>query len=286
MAKKKRETPAGAPEWMVTFSDMMTLLLCFFVIIVAMSEVKKDKKYYEVLKSLKAAFGGKPSLLGATPELETPLNTIIEDLSAISLSTWTKKKGDTDVEGVQDVKWRVTDVRKGVKVEIGGHVSFERFSATLLPDAKILVAKAAETMRGQNLKITVRGHATREPLPSDSPYADPWDLSYARAKAVTLELAHNGILPQRILCVATGDTEPLVAQAYNEERRAMNRRVEIVVTEDSVDDYVGEPIETGNLVPEDERKADPDVASGPDVTAGPDVRQENAELQQVKKTDQ
>ena len=53
------KSKGGAPEWMVTYGDMMTLLLCFFVIIVSMSEIKKDEKFLQVLESIRSAFGSK-----------------------------------------------------------------------------------------------------------------------------------------------------------------------------------------------------------------------------------
>ena len=78
-----------------------------------------------------------------------------------------------------------------------------------------------------------------EPLPDHSLYEDARDLSYARARAVALELERNGVRRVRLMPVAVADTEPLVRQAYTEQRRALNRRVEILVTEDLIDDYAG-----------------------------------------------
>ena len=82
----------------------------------------------------------------------------------------------------------------------------------------------------------MRGHATDEPLPPGSPYRDAHDLSYARAKAVALALEKDGVLPTRVVVVATGDAEPLVQQAFTEDLRSLNRRVEILVTEDLADE--------------------------------------------------
>ncbi|MBU0718682.1 MAG: OmpA family protein, partial [Planctomycetes bacterium] len=126
---------------------------------------------------------------------------------------------------------------------VGGRITFDRFSATLKPEARELVAKTAERLRGYNTKILVRGHTTREPLPADSLYEDVRDLSYARARAVIREFEKNGVRGVRLIAVALGDTEPVVKQAYTEERRALNRRVEILVTEDLIEDYAGSTLE-------------------------------------------
>ncbi|MGB0714397.1 MAG: OmpA/MotB family protein [Phycisphaerae bacterium] len=239
MPGKKEEPPAGAPEWMVTYGDAMTLLLCFFVIIVSMSEVKKDEKFQQVIESLRAAFGGYQGAPGAVPTQNVPNNVLIQRLQELEVPIHTNKKGDSDEEGIHGKKVRVTDVRDGIEVVIGGLISFERFSATLKPEARDLLAQTAQRIRGYNTKILVRGHATKERLPLDSVYDDARDLSYARAKAVADELVRQGIRPVRLMLVAVGDAEPLVRQAYTEPRRAKNRRVEILVTEDLISDREG-----------------------------------------------
>ena len=77
------------------------------------------------------------------------------------------------------------------------------------------------------------------------------DLSIARARAVADALHRNGIRPERIRIVGAGSTEPLVAQAYTEQRRALNRRVEIIVTEAIVEDYAGRPVSADEREPND-----------------------------------
>ena len=241
MARSKRqpEAPKGAPDWLVTYGDAMTLLLCFFVIIVSMSEVKRDERFQQVMESLKRAFGGYEGAVGEVPIENVPANTLIAKLMELEAPISKKKQGDSDDEGIHGKKFRVTNVRDGLEVVVGGRITFDRFSATLKPEGRILIGRAAERLRGYNTKILIRGHATHEPLPDDSLYEDARDLSYARARAVALELERNGVRRVRLILVGVGDTEPLVRQAYTEDRRALNRRVEILVTEDLIDDYAG-----------------------------------------------
>lgn len=224
---------------MVTYGDTMTLLLCFFVIIVSMSEVKQDQRFQQVMESLRKAFGGYVGSVGRIPIVNDPTNTLLAKLLELEIPELTDKKGDSDEEGIQGRKFRVTNVRDGLEVVVGGLITFDRFSATLKPQARELIARTAELLGGYNTKLLVRGHATREPLPEDSLYEDVRDLSYARARAVGRALQDNGVRPVRLILVAAGNTEPLVNQAYTEERRALNRRVEILVTEDLIDDYAG-----------------------------------------------
>ncbi|RME38088.1 MAG: hypothetical protein D6788_08100 [Planctomycetota bacterium] len=235
----KQEQPEGAPEWMVTYGDAMTLLLCFFVILVSMSEIKKNERFQEVVESLRRAFGGYKGAVGAVPIQNVSTNTLISKLLELEVPIVLKHKGDADEEGIHGREFRVTNVRDGLEVVVGGRITFDRFSAVLKPRGRTLIAQTAERLRGYNTKILIRGHATREPLPEDSLYKDARDLSYARAKAVADELIRHGVRPIRLVLVAVGDTEPLVRQAYTEQRRALNRRVEILVTEELIDDYAG-----------------------------------------------
>ncbi|MCH7838614.1 MAG: flagellar motor protein MotB [Planctomycetes bacterium] len=245
-SKKVRKGPAGAPEWMVTYGDTMTLLLCFFVIIVSMSELKEDEKFQKVMESLRAAFGGYQGSVGSVPIANVPTNALIAKLLELESPILTKNKGDSDEEGIHGKKFRVTNVRDGLEVVVGGRITFNRFSATLMPEGRDLIAKSAERLRGYNTKILIRGHATHEPLPEDSMYQDANALSYARARATAQELENSGVRRVRMLLVAAGDTEPLVRQAYTERRRAINRRVEILVTEELIEEYSGSNL-TDNL---------------------------------------
>lgn len=236
---KRREAPKGCPDWMVTYGDAMTLLLCFFVIMLSMSEIKQDERFQQVMESLRRAFGGYYGAVGPVPLKNEPMNTLIAKLLEVEVPTYTDKTGDSDEEGIHGKKFRVTNVRDGLEVIVGGRITFRRFSATLLPEGRDLIGQTAERLRGYNTKILVRGHATREPLPPDSLYEDARDLSYARAKAMARELIKHGVRPIRLMLVAVGDTEPLARQAYTEVRLALNRRVEILVTEQLIDDFAG-----------------------------------------------
>lgn len=242
MATKKqpKKDTGGAPAWMVTYGDMMTLLLCFFVIIVAMSEIKKEDKFRQVLESIRQAFGYESSMEVA-PGDRTPVNSLIRQLERIVVPSNINKEGDVDEEGIDGRVEKVTDVREGIQIVVGGQIAFDRFSAVLKEAAERRIAQVAVRIRGKNTKIIVRGHATKEPLPEDSLYENPMDLSYARARAVAGTLVEHGVRPARIRIEANGDREPIARQTYTEQRRAVNRRVEIIVTEALLQDYAGKP---------------------------------------------
>lgn len=236
---KKEEPPQGAPDWVVTYGDCMSLLLCFFIVLFSMSEVKKDDRFMQVMESIQAAFGGYEGSTGTMPLDSKSINSIISKLLELEMQTSDLEKGDADEAGIEGRKYRVTNIRDGVHVVIGGTITFEPFSAVLLPQARDLIAKTGDTLRGYRTKIRIRGHATLDPMPPDSLYSDARDLSYSRARAVALELELQGIETDRLILEAAGSYEPLVRQAYTDKQRAANRRVEIVVTEKLVEEYSG-----------------------------------------------
>ena len=252
MATKKKQDSAGAPAWMVTYGDMMTLLLCFFVLLVAMSEIKEEEKFRQVVQSIRNAFGYESSLDTAPGDMD-PVNALMQELQSIILPPQQSMQGDTDEEGIDGRVQKVTDVRDGIEIVVGGRIAFDRFSAVLKPRAEERIARVAEKIGGKNTKIIVRGHATREPLPEDSLYDNPLRLSYARAEAVADTLVRHGVRAARIRIEANGDREPINSQAYTEERRAVSRRVEIIVTEALLQEYAGKPMTGEQEEPPDAR---------------------------------
>jgi chemotaxis protein MotB len=249
MPYRKAETSQGAPGWVVTYADFVTVLLCFFIALVSMGDIKKDR-FQQAVESLQGAFGGFTGFKGGietTPVDGNPKNALLQRLSELETPTAKIKQGNSENEGRNTTEeragggheFRVTTVRDGLRIVIGGPIAFDRFGAVLKPEARDLIAHTAERIRGYNTKVLVRGHATNEPLSPGSPFRNPRDLSYSRANAVARTLEENGVRTVRIQAVAVGDTEPLVRQAYTEERRVLNRRVEILVTEDLVDENAG-----------------------------------------------
>ena len=99
MARKKKPPPPGAPEWMVTFGDMMSLLLCFFVIIVSMSEVKQDQRFQKVIESIKRSFGSDMSI-GVAPGDNVPTNTMDPEKINMKIQQMILNKGRSKDRGI------------------------------------------------------------------------------------------------------------------------------------------------------------------------------------------
>ena len=236
MAKKQKKTEEGAPAWMVTFGDMMALLLCFFVMLVAMSEIKEEDKYKEVVHAIQKAFGYRGGM-GLVPGVVSPANTIDMRKSQLLLRKFQMKIGKSTDQGIEGPEPSVKTIREGMEYVVGGLIAFEQGKARLLGRGKAELDLFVQLVHGMNTKIRIKGHAARKPKRMYQPYATLDELSYARAQAVKQYLITKGIRPERLTCEACGTSEPLETEAYDEKSRAKNRRVSLIVTEMLVEDY-------------------------------------------------
>lgn len=233
--RPKRQQP-GAPEWLVTFGDMMALLLCFFILLQMFSELKQDREYQRVITAIKEAFGYSGGI-GVLPVDDPPLRSIVEQLEEMAIKQYDESKTDrSPVKSVEGAHMRVRKIREGLVFTIGGASSFDEGSAEIKPAVRRELEKLSVLLGGRNNKITIRGHAAVKYLPPDSPYENLDDLSYHRARNVKRTLVELGMADRVFRMEAVGTREPLHPRAYQESDAAENRRVEIILTEELVEE--------------------------------------------------
>ncbi|TVQ31263.1 MAG: hypothetical protein EA376_10360 [Phycisphaeraceae bacterium] len=242
MAKRHKKQKAGLPDWLLTYGDMMTLLLCFFILLAAFSELRRDHEYQRVVTAVKEAFGYSGGV-GVLPVDDPPLRSLIESLEHLTKQTLDKTRvSQSQEEGMSGRTTTVSRVHDGLKFTIGGHLTFQPESAELMEPARQELLKIARLLRGRNNKIEIRGHAATKSLSTGARYDDLQDLSYYRAKAVGEFLVREGGLSRQVVVLqARSDTEPLTPRAHSPETQAVNRRVEIIQTEAMVDDFHPDP---------------------------------------------
>jgi len=236
--RRPKKAAPGVPEWVVTYGDMMSLLLCFFILLAAFSELKRDHEYQRVITAVKEAFGFSGGV-GVMPTDDPPLRSMIQLMEQLAQkSRENTKVSESETRGVTGKQTRVTKVQEGMMFTIGGHLTFAPGSSELREEAKEELLRVARLLKGRRNKVSVRGHASSKILQAGSPHGDLFDLSYYRAKAIADFLATEGQLDRQVLVIeARGDTEPLVHRQYNPEAQTLNRRVEIIMTEVMVEDF-------------------------------------------------
>jgi len=233
MAKRRKNNQGSrVPEWVVTFGDMMSLLLCFFILLQMFSEIKKDQEYQRVITAIKEAFGY-AGLIGVMPVPDPPLKSLVEVLETMAVENnndETKVSQNTE-QGVDGEQMRVTRVREGIVFTIGGPSTFDPLSAEVKDSVKAELEKLAVLLAGRKNKVEIIGHAAAKYIPAESPWRNLDHLSYERAENVKNLLIEYGLDDSVFRLKAVGMREPVRPRAVEPDDAAENRRVEIILTE-------------------------------------------------------
>jgi len=227
------------PEWVVTFGDMMSLLLTFFIMLVSLSEMKSEDEYQAMVSSMQQNFGYMNSLNSFMPGRARPANSPVDKLATTGRSNRkdTMQGGDKQ-KAVTGENPRVMVVRPGKETGVGGVIFFAENSAELSPAAKTALSELTTELVGKAQHIEVRGHSSRRPLPADSMYSTHWDLAYARSKAVMDELVQeHDINNERIRMSVSGGNEPIQIVAGGD---LTNDRVEVYMLDSIVSENQGD----------------------------------------------
>ena len=219
---------AGAPDWLVTFGDLMSLLLTFFVLLLSFSNMEMVK-FRTMAGSVRNAFGMKSDIaisdvpMGNTlMPFEDPLqgdgkdgNERVKD----SIEEILKESG-LEAEGAVEV------TERGVLLRLQGDLLFDSASVALKAKSLPLLDRLAAYSATVEHPIEVDGHTDNVPI-ATMIYPSNWELSAARAGSAVRYLAERGVPPARMRATGHADTVP-VKQNFAPEGRAENRRVEIL----------------------------------------------------------
>jgi chemotaxis protein MotB len=241
MARKKRqgepEKPENEERWLLTYSDMITLLMTFFVVMYAMSRVEQTK--FEALsESLSAAFAGMPGIQaeGAGGHSLSPTGTPLRAAPGTGLSPKPAKKSTPFMERatstlqtqIQTGAIRMDTEARGIVLGLSGDVFFRVGQSTLNSDALSMLTQVAELLRDLPQPIVVEGFTDSTPLDPGSPFGSNLGLSAARAVSVAEALELLGLPADRVSAAGYGDAKPLRSND-TPEGRAYNRRVDILI---------------------------------------------------------
>ncbi len=236
MAEKKCPDcpPKGAPAWMSTFSDMTTLLLTFFVLLISMASFE-PVKFKMTTESLQGAFGVLESFptVPIHPVVVIPKKSGDEQKRKQSLQDAKKIQEVVESKNLDDaVKVEVTET--GLAIMLRDPVGFASGSADLKDQGKSILGDIGDIIKvNEGLKIRVEGHT--DDVPISGRYRSNWELSSARSLSVVELMAKNtGIHPGHMSAVGYGEYRPLEPNT-SPENRSKNRRIQIFV------DYLDKP---------------------------------------------
>ncbi|MEB3328545.1 MAG: OmpA family protein [Candidatus Sericytochromatia bacterium] len=225
--KKKHGGHANHERWLLTYADLITLLMAFFVILYALA-VSDYKKISELQNAMRNAFhitsgAGEAPINGAPHVLvggQAPMDFALAEMQK-QIEKATRDDGD---EGAVSTKM----TERGLVVSLASSAFFDAGQAYLRPDAVRIMAKVARTLKRSRRNILIEGHTDNVPIRTRQ-YPSNWELSTARATTVVKYMIEaQGLPPNTLSAAGYGEYKPIVAND-TDENRAKNRRVDIVI---------------------------------------------------------
>jgi chemotaxis protein MotB len=243
MAKKCPKCEEGAPDWMVTFSDMVTLLLTFFVTMFSVVD-PLDSQLQLVLSAFKGLghlSGGNTLQEGQMVEMGNNVESLPSSNRGRALDNAMRAAISVLQPEIRDETVRIKIDERGLVISLASDAFFEPGSAELdLERSKDTLRKVATLLTSPETgdrKFRIEGHTDQ--TPTDPQAEDPrfrwrsnWDLSVARSLAVFYVMNGYGVPEERFQVAGYSDTVPIrdpEIDGDTPENRAYNRRVDIVV---------------------------------------------------------
>jgi len=220
-------------EWLVTYADLMTLLLVFFVLLYSLKAFEQEK-FKSAVETIKEQINADVALTGVMELMEIPdsLDTMItiEDVTGLrSLEKSIVKDINEFIREKNQADNIATSVRENkIVVRIKGKALFKSGSADLNQTAVPIFNEIMKIIFDYpRYKVNIKGHTDNVPI-STARYPSNWELSAIRATTVLKHLVEKGIDPKRLTATGYGDIMPLVPN-NSDKNRAINRRVEFVL---------------------------------------------------------
>lgn len=219
--------------WLVTYADLMTMLLVFFVLLYTLAVFEKDK-YRKTMEDIQVKVEQGQHMIGLMELMEVPKDAdtqiSIEDITGLrsrdrslfeNLTQFARKSSQRD-----DISTRILEGK--IIVSIKGKALFGSGSADL-NTAAVSIFNEIILILGDypDYNVNIKGHTDDIPIATQR-FPSNWELSAVRATTVLKYLISKGINPQRLTATGYGDVMPLVPNT-DDENRAQNRRVEFVL---------------------------------------------------------
>lgn len=237
MARKKKDDSGGLTgnEWLGTYSDCVTLLLTFFVLLYSMSSVDAEK-----VQSISKAFSlmsgqagdtfleydlyeGSQPIIGGEGKSEEILDTVEGE----SQTMYKDVKDFLDENELNSIV-SISEDERGVILKVKDNILFESGKATLIENSQEILNKINALISTLPNSIIIEGHTDNVPI-SNSNYPSNWELSTQRAvNVVRYFVEKNNQNPSRFSAAGYGEFKPDV-ENNSDENRARNRRVNILI---------------------------------------------------------
>jgi len=240
VAKKKKKELAGASqEWLTTYSDMVTLMLCFFVALFNPDDIIPSQLQALISNftnlGLGAQSGGNTLSVGKSADLGNTINSLPATDRGRSLGTSLRKAISLFQPEVRSNKVKITSEERGLVISLASDAFFNPASARVnIEETREILLRLASLLNSNEVggrKIRIEGHTDSVDVDPAGPWQDNWQLSSERARSVLRYLTDFGVAENRFQIAGFADTMP-VSSNSTPEGRAYNRRVDIVIIDE------------------------------------------------------
>jgi len=234
MGKKKcPDCEECLPAWLAAFGDLMSLLLCFFVLLLSMSSMDA-KKISEAIGSLSGAMsvlegGTKTEISKQRIQESTPIESQDETSETVNRIQQAVMDANEMMEKGHGSAISLEEAQEGFVIELPASLLFKSGSATIESDDALLFLKRIALIIEElpnTVEVSVQGHTDNQGPGGKSRFKDNWELSSARAISVLQELLLDGVKPNRVSAAGYAEFKPLATNA-TKSGREKNRRVEL-----------------------------------------------------------
>ena len=239
MGRKAKEPEKPSTAWLGTYGDMITLMLCFFVMLYNPSEVDVTQMA-TITQSLQmqeteTTSGGLSLSAGQLSDLGNNINSLPSLEKGKSLGMAKKKAVSLFAPDVKSNKITITSDERGLIITLLSDNFFEEGSAELnINDTRETLLRLADFFRSDELKgrrFRIEGHTDNTPVAENSKFPSNWELSATRAVNVLHYLADYGVRENDFSVAGYSDTRPKFSND-TAEGRAYNRRVDIIILDE------------------------------------------------------
>lgn len=229
--KEKKDCPAGAPLWMTTYSDMVTLLLAFFVLLFSFSEIDAEK-----FRSIMSSFQGGTGVLQGGKNLDFEPNPIDQELEV-----------DTELQELQEnleeyvdtlglgLSIKIVSEERGITIRFMDNIFFDSGSAIVKEQSFEILDAVSEILNREEFEqkqIKVEGHTDTDPILRSAKFPTNWELSSARATNVLRYLVESSDINGQRISSSGYSYYRNIAPNDTPENKAKNRRVDVVILKD------------------------------------------------------
>lgn len=225
-------------NWLVTYSDLVTLILTFFVLLYTMTSGVEEKAFNSFLQYFQKHSSFLPEAAAVTESILNQVDPeILEKEAEEQMERWQAFVDFLEEQQLSDVV-EVNMIIGGIKITLSDSLTFDSGSSALLPKAKEVLNKVADLMIHKVEEIEVQGHTDDVPIARDSFYRTNWHLGAARAVSVVQYLHQSSNMEaSRFKAASFGEYRP-VASNDTPEGRLRNRRVEIYLRDKLIQEEI------------------------------------------------